>query len=130
MEKVYIIAEIGVNHNGDIKLAKRLMLSSKRVGADSVKFQTYDANEIVIKGAKKANYQITKIRYNFNSTSFDLNFKDREKKTHLDPKEWNELIKKKDTYKKNIAQFLAYLWDIGIEDYLDIILLILCRLSV
>ena len=57
-KNIHIIAEIGVNHNGDIKLAKRLMLSSKRVGADSVKFQTYDANEIVIKGAKKANYQI------------------------------------------------------------------------
>ena len=57
-KNIHIIAEIGVNHNGDIKLAKRLMLSSKRVGADSVKLQTYDANEIVIKGAKKANYQI------------------------------------------------------------------------
>ena len=57
-KNIHIIAEIGVNHNGDIRLAKRLMLLSKRVGADSVKFQTYDANEIVIKGAQKANYQI------------------------------------------------------------------------
>ena len=57
-KNIHIIAEIGVNHNGDIKLAKRLMLTSKKLGADSVKFQTYDANEIVIKGAQKADYQI------------------------------------------------------------------------
>ena len=57
-KNIHVIAEIGVNHNGDIKLAKRLMLASKRAGADSVKFQTYDADEIVIKGAQKANYQI------------------------------------------------------------------------
>ena len=47
-KNIHIIAEIGVNHNGDIRLAKRLMLLSKRVGADSVKFQTYDANEIMV----------------------------------------------------------------------------------
>ena len=61
-KNIHIIAEIGVNHNGDIKLAKKLMLISKRVGADSVKFQTYDANEVVIKGAQKADYKIIKTK--------------------------------------------------------------------
>ncbi len=65
-KNIHVIAEIGVNHNGDIKLAKRLMLASKRAGADSVKFQTYDADEIVIKGAQKANYQIVNTK-NFES---------------------------------------------------------------
>ena len=38
---VYVIAEIGLNHNGDINLAKKLILEAKRCGADAVKFQTF-----------------------------------------------------------------------------------------
>ena len=38
-----IIAEIGQNHNGDMELAKKLILSAKENGADAVKFQVYDA---------------------------------------------------------------------------------------
>ena len=37
--KVFIIAEIGINHNGDIELAKELILAAKNNGADAVKFQ-------------------------------------------------------------------------------------------
>ena len=37
---IYIIAEIGVNHNGNLGLAKKLMRESKKAGANSVKFQT------------------------------------------------------------------------------------------
>ena len=47
MEKVYIIAEIGVNHNGNISIAKKLIKIAKKSGADAVKFQTYDSNLLV-----------------------------------------------------------------------------------
>ena len=40
-DKIHIIAEIGVNHNGSLTLAKKMMLASKKCGANSVKFQTY-----------------------------------------------------------------------------------------
>ena len=55
--KVQIIAEIGVNHNGDINLAKKLIDEAKNAGADSVKFQTFKADSLVTKKLKKANYQ-------------------------------------------------------------------------
>ncbi len=55
--KVYIIAEIGVNHNGDIKLAKELISDCKKAGADAVKFQTYTSDKICHTDTKKANYQ-------------------------------------------------------------------------
>ena len=40
-KKVFIIAEIGVNHNGDIELAKNMIIAAKKAGADAVKFQTF-----------------------------------------------------------------------------------------
>lgn len=58
MNRVLIIAEAGVNHNGDISLAKRLIDVASESGADYVKFQTFKAEDIVSKEAKKANYQI------------------------------------------------------------------------
>ena len=57
MNRVYIIAEAGVNHNGDIALAKKMIDTAKRAGADAIKFQTFKAEFIVTKYAKKANYQ-------------------------------------------------------------------------
>lgn len=55
--KTLIIAEAGVNHNGDIDLAKRLIDVAAEAGADLVKFQTFNANRQVTRAAKKANYQ-------------------------------------------------------------------------
>lgn len=54
---VFIIAEAGVNHNGDIRLAKRLALEAKKVGADCVKFQTFRAEALVTADGEKADYQ-------------------------------------------------------------------------
>jgi N,N'-diacetyllegionaminate synthase len=54
---VYIIAEAGVNHNGDIQLAKRLCDAAKDSGVDAVKFQTWKTENIVTKSAPLAVYQ-------------------------------------------------------------------------
>jgi len=56
--RTYIIAEAGVNHNGDAKLAKQLVLAAKNAGADCVKFQTFKASQLVTKEAPKAKYQL------------------------------------------------------------------------
>lgn len=55
--KVLIIAEAGVNHNGDINLAKKLIDVAADAGVDYVKFQTFKAEKLVSKSAKKAEYQ-------------------------------------------------------------------------
>lgn len=55
--KTVIIAEAGVNHNGDLERAKELIKVAAKAGADFVKFQTFKADKIVSKEAKKASYQ-------------------------------------------------------------------------
>jgi len=57
-ERIYIIAEAGVNHNGDVNLAKRLVETAKMSGADCVKFQTFKAEDVVTVTAPKARYQL------------------------------------------------------------------------
>ena len=49
MQKTLIIAEIGVNHNGDINNAKKLIFEAAKCGADIVKFQTFKTEELVQK---------------------------------------------------------------------------------
>lgn len=56
--RVIIIAEAGVNHNGDINIAKELISEASKAGVDYVKFQTFKAEKLTSKQAKKANYQI------------------------------------------------------------------------
>lgn len=56
-KKVFIIAEAGVNHNGDIGIAKKLIENAAQAGVDAVKFQTFKADNLVTKMAPKASYQ-------------------------------------------------------------------------
>lgn len=55
---VYIIAEAGVNHNGDVKLAHQLLEAGAAAGADAVKFQTFRPEQLVTRTAEKAAYQL------------------------------------------------------------------------
>jgi N-acetylneuraminate synthase len=54
----FIIAEAGVNHNGDMAMARRLIEEAARAGADAVKFQTFTAERLVSPDAPKADYQL------------------------------------------------------------------------
>ena len=55
--RTFIIAEAGVNHNGYVELAMKLIDTAKDAGADAVKFQTFKAENVVVKDAQKAEYQ-------------------------------------------------------------------------
>ena len=65
-----IIAEAGVNHNGDLNLAKKLVDVAAEAGADMVKFQTFKAENIAIQSAPKAKYQIENT--SINQSQFDI----------------------------------------------------------
>lgn len=85
MKKVFIIAEAGVNHNGSITLAKKLIDVAVTAGADAVKFQTFKAEKLVSKSAQKAEYQ--KETTNKNESQFEML-----KKLELDINAHKELI--------------------------------------
>ena len=64
MKKVYVIAEAGINHNGKLAIAKKLILAAKRAGANAVKFQTFIAEDVISKNCKMAEYQIKNLKTN------------------------------------------------------------------
>lgn len=55
--KCFIIAEAGVNHNGDVKLAEKLIIAAAKAGADAIKFQTFKAEQVTTKHSPTAAYQ-------------------------------------------------------------------------
>lgn len=68
--RTYIIAEAGVNHNGNMEFAKELINQAKKSGADCIKFQTYKTENLITKKAPKANYQLKST--NKNESQFDM----------------------------------------------------------
>jgi len=83
---VFIIAEAGVNHNGKIKLAKKLVDVAKEAGADAVKFQTFKAESLVSEKTEMAEYQ----KRNIKKKQSQLEML---KKMELNPKDFIELKK-------------------------------------
>ena len=100
-EQCFIIAEAGVNHNGDIELAKRLIDIAKDAGADSVKFQTFKAEDIVTQKAEKAEYQKE-------TTDLEESQYEMLKKLELSEEEFRELA---DYAKKRGILFLSSPFD-------------------
>ena len=82
---VFIIAEAGVNHNGSIDLAKKLIDVASASGADAVKFQTFKADNLATKKAQKAIYQ----KENTDKEEYQF---DMLKKLELDIEAHKELI--------------------------------------
>lgn len=109
MEKVKIIAEAGVNHNGSIPIAKRLIEEAKWAGADAVKFQTYTLSELVVKKADKADYQ--KKNTKEEETQYDML-----KKFLLSKEEWLELL---DYCRQKEITFLSSPFDLKSIDFLQ-----------
>lgn len=109
MSKVLIIAEAGVNHNGSLDLAKRLVDAAAAAGADIVKFQTFKAENLVSKKAKKADYQIENTK-NVEESQFGML-----KKLELDIDAHNVLI---DYCAEKNIKFLSSAFDLDSLDEL------------
>jgi N,N'-diacetyllegionaminate synthase len=79
-----IIAEAGVNHNGDLNLAKQLVDEAVKAGVDYIKFQSFKAEKLVSPDAKKANYQIVNINDGDNSQFAMLKKLELSNENHLE----------------------------------------------
>ena len=109
MSKTLIIAEAGVNHNGSIELAKKLVEKAKEAGADFIKFQTFKASKLMTKAAKQAEYQQKNIGKEGDSQYQML------KKLELSPEEHEILI---DYCKELGIKFFSTAFDFDSIDYL------------
>ncbi len=107
--KILIIAEAGVNHNGNLSLAKQLVDAAVNAGADYVKFQTFKAEKLVSIDAPKANYQI------FNTHDGSESQFNMLKKLELSEIDHYQLI---DYCKHQGIKFLSTAFDIGSLDFL------------
>ena len=107
---VIIIAEAGVNHNGDLKQAKKLIDAAALAKVDYVKFQTFKAEKIVSPDAKKAEYQ-SKNNAGENNSQFEML-----KKLELSDEDHLELI---EYCKKKEVKFFSTAFDVDGIDYLD-----------
>lgn len=108
MNHVFVIAEAGVNHNGDIQNAKRLIDAAVEAGADAVKFQTFKTENIVCKTAPKAGYQMETT--DRSETQFEML-----KKLELTAQMHNDLI---EHCKKRNILFLSTPFDVDSVRYL------------
>lgn len=109
MNKVLIIAEAGVNHNGSMAIAKKLVDEAVDAGVDIIKFQTFKAEKLVSKNAKQAEYQKNNIG-DGNDSQFDML-----KKLELTRRNHEELI----TYcKQKKIRFWSTAFDFESLDFL------------
>lgn len=107
--RVLIIAEAGVNHNGSLDIAKRLVDEAADAGVDIVKFQTFKAEKLVSKSAKQAEYQ----QHNMGKT--DDSQYSMLKKLELSPLQHEELI---DYCREKGIRFFSTAFDMDSIEYL------------
>ena len=105
----YFIAEIGVNHNGSLKLAKKMILEAKKSGADAVKFQTFKASTLVTPRTPKVKYQ---------KSTTDKNESHYQMIKSLELSEKNHLLLKNFCKKKKI-EFLSTPYDVSSAKFLN-----------
>lgn len=105
----FIVAEAGVNHNGDINVAKKLIDAAKEAGSDAVKFQIFKTERIVTKYAEKAEYQKQ-------ASSLDESQYDMIKKLELKDEDFKELYHYAE---RNDIIFLSSTFDTESVDLLD-----------
>lgn len=106
---VYIIAEAGVNHNGDLNLAKEMVDCAKEAGADCIKFQTFKSENLVSKFAEKANYQ--KRQTQSNESQLEML-----KKLELS---YNDFLELNDFCKSKNIDFLSTAFDLDSIEFLS-----------
>lgn len=109
MNKTIIIAEAGVNHNGSIELAKKLIDVASEAGVDYVKFQTFNAKKLASRNAKKADYQDKNMNERGNSQQEML------QKLELSPEDHYELI---NYCKEKNVKFFSTAFDLDSLDFL------------
>ena len=110
MSHVLIIAEAGVNHNGSVEIAKRMIDKAVEAGADVIKFQTFKSEKLVSKSAKQAEYQKKNIANSENDSQLDML-----KKLELSEYDHNELM---DYCAKKQIRFFSTAFDMESIDYL------------
>ena len=108
-EKTFVIAEAGVNHNGSLDMALKLIDVAKKAGADAVKFQTFKSNKVISKMVKMADYQ----KKNIGKDESQL---EMIKKLELD---FNSFIKIKEYCDKIGITFLSSPFDKESADFLE-----------
>ncbi|MDD2476654.1 MAG: N-acetylneuraminate synthase [Dysgonamonadaceae bacterium] len=106
---VYLIAEAGVNHNGQLELAKKIVDEAKEAGADCIKFQTFIAKNIVSKSAAKAEYQ--KRQTDVYESQFDML-----KKLEIS---FDEFIELSEYCREKDIEFLSTAFDFDSIDFLN-----------
>lgn len=109
-KSVLIIAEAGVNHNGDLATARKLVAAAAEAGVDYVKFQTFHADKLVSRTAKRADYQARNIGDNSDMQYEMLKKLEMPEKWHFELKEYAESC--------GIA-FLSTAFDMGSVDFLN-----------
>ena len=109
-QHVLIIAEAGVNHNGSLEIAKRLVDKAVEAGVDIIKFQTFKAEKLVSRSAKQAEYQ----KNNIGNTADDSQY-NMLKKLELSEQDHQELV---DYCNKKGIRFWSTAFDLDSIEYL------------
>src|SRR5690606_23194413 len=105
----FVIAEVGVNHNGSVDLAFELVAAAKESGADAVKFQTFSADRLVTSTARKAAYQTSAVPGD--SSQYRML-----KSLELDLRSFRRI---KDCCREHEIEFLSSPFDESAVDFLD-----------
>ena len=106
MKKIKIISEIGINHNGDLDIAKKMILESKKCGADFVKFQKRDINLVYDKKTLDSSRE----------SPWGNTTRQQKEGLEFDEKDYNEI----DLFcKKNNIEWFASAWDINSLKFLE-----------